>query len=214
MAYPRSKAVLVFLALLPVYLGPYMYAYGRTQSNVFPTVETLDGQAMDDVKTGVDNSVTEIVAQSVTRTVNGQPVTWTEVTYTLPFRVLNRIFKTYINFPALLSVSKLTFQATGVFNGTEILSCHHYVDSLIAPTGFEVLAVGSILKAGNNTVITAFCHGPGSPTFDTAKLSQQNLGVVTISLLWTIDATLKGEKVEGTRQWTGVQSENLLLTFP
>jgi len=154
MAYPRSKAVLVFLALLPVYLGPYMYAYGRTQSNVFPTVETLDGQAMDDVKTGVDNSVTEIVAQSVTRTVNGQPVTWTEVTYTLPFRVLNRIFKTYINFPALLSVSKLTFQATGVFNGTEILSCHHYVDSLIAPTGFEVLAVfGSILKAGNNTVV-------------------------------------------------------------
>ncbi len=213
MVAPKLKRFIAFLVLVPVYLGPYMYVYGRTQSNVFPTVEQLDGQAMDKLVIRVNTGVVEVVEKNNARAVNGQPVTWTDVTYTISFGVLNRIFRTYINFPALLSVSKLTFQAAGIFNGTTIFSCSHYVDALIAPTGFEVLAVfGSILRAGNNTIMTAFCHGPGSPAFDLSKLSQGYMGVVPITLNWVLDATLKGEKVEAAREWTGTQSENLFLT--
>ncbi len=202
---------MVLLVLLPTYLGPYLYVYGRTQSNVFPTVEQGDKNALDRLLIRVDNRVIEVIERGNTGIVSGQPVTWSDVTYAVSFGVFNRIFKTYINFPALVGVSKLSFQATGVFNGTTMFVCSHYIDSLIAPTGFEVIAVfGSILSAGNNTIATAFCHGPGSPLLNLAQLSQKYMSVVPITLSWVLDATVKGEKVEATREWTGTQSENLL----
>ena len=211
--------VLAAFLLVFLYTGPYVYVYAMTSMDVFPRVESLDRTAMDNLKVTVapDGIVRTISPgfggeQTLTVVVNGQPVTWTEITYGVKVGVLNRIFSTYIHFPALLDVRQLAFQAVGVVGGRVIMTCDQHVDRLITPTGFEVLTIfGSILRAGNNTFFSSFCKGPGRPDVDLFQFSQAYGNPVPITLNWVITATLRGDKVEETRSWTGSQNSNLIL---
>ena len=203
----KRNALLLLPILILSYVGPYAYVYAMTEADVFPRVERGDHEAIGKMSVRVDNQARMVIGQSFARTVGTDLVEWTEVTYEVLLGFNNRIFTTYINFPALLDVSKITFKATGIFNGTAIMTCSQYYDSLVAPTGFEILAVfQSILLAGNNTFVNAFCYGPGAPTVDYADLSVTYLGLLPITLSWEIRATVRGERAEETRTWSGVQS--------
>ncbi len=190
--------------LLLTYLGPYVYIYWRAQSSVFPTAVGIDNQAISSLGVHVDNLVQ--ASQVTTKSLNSDStvVSWTVAFYTVQYGLLNRIFSNYRNVPVLLDIAKLTFSASGVFNGTVIFQCRSYIDRLGLPTGAEFLPVyKSILFANNNSFVTSSCAGPGPPTVDFAKLSQPYLGSLPITLAWSISATVTGEMITLPRTWQG-----------
>ncbi len=215
----KRRIVLVFVLLIPVYMGPYAYVYGMTSIDVFPRVEKLDREAMDKLVLHVDNSITALPQSQGKqgRVYDGQTASWNETSYSFRIGFLNRIFPTYITFPALLDISKITFEATGVLNGTAIFTCNQFIERLPVPTGFEALAIyGSILKAQNNSFVAVFCKGPGQPIVDFVSLSQKYGAPLPIVLDWRMSATLKGERLEVKRiqsdpSWSGTMSASVIL---
>lgn len=208
----RRKLTLAALILIPLYLGPYAYVFGMTSADVFPRVEDLDRRAMNKLSINLEDSIRALPPQTRSGTADGQTDSWVEVTYAFRILFLNRIFPTYITFPALLDISRVTFEASGVLNGTVIFTCSQYVERLIAPTGFEAISLyGSILRSQNNTLVSIFCTGPGPPTVDFVELSQAFGSPLPILLSWTLTATLKGEKVEETRNWFGNKNAQVVL---
>src|SRR3989304_712311 len=135
----KGKATLLVIFLIPVYVGPYAYVFGMTNADVFPRVEQLDRQAMDKLTIGMDNSIIALNPQRRAGTDDNRTDAWYETTYSFNIRFVGRIFPTYITFPALLDISRITFEASAVLNGTVIFTCNQFVERLIAPTGFEAI---------------------------------------------------------------------------
>jgi hypothetical protein len=199
------KRLTIAILLALTYAGPYVYTYWRAQSSVFPRAVEIDNTAIDNLKVFVDNVITFRAITTYASASIAEDFSWTVSEYNTRFGIFNRIFLNYRNVQVLLDLSKVTFLAQGVFNGTAIFQCSSYIDRLIIPTGAEFLPIyKSILSANNNTATTSQCAGPGPPTFDFAKKSTPYQGVLPITLVWSISATVAGEMIATQRTWQGV----------
>ena len=204
----------ILLLLFPAYLGPYVYVFTMSQSRVFAPSQAIDQKAFDSVTMQVDTVLTTLEIATLSASSIGQSTTFTQVSYSTRFEVLNRIFNDYQRFPALVDVSKLTFSGTGIFNGTILFQCSTYVDRLPIPTGSEALLLyKSKLQAGNNTVSQGSCRGAGLPAFDLIKLSRDYLGSLPIILTWTIQATMTGKILTEDKVWQGTQNTRVILPY-
>ncbi len=208
----KKHKFMVALILGLIYLGPYVYTYWRAQYWVFPRAIEIDNRAFNDLHVFVGIVVTAQPSQSFGYLTGNS--SWTVGVYAVDFAFLHRIFLNYRNVQVLLDLTKVSFSAQGVFNGTVILQCNAYQDRLPTTSAAEFLPMyRSVLLANNNTALTSQCVGPGPPLVDFAKLSQPYQGVLPITLNWSISATVAGEKITTTHVWAGISQATIVSPF-
>jgi hypothetical protein len=180
-----------------MYIGPYAFVYGRTATWTFPRIDERDFKAID----GVDPSVSRVVNLTNIQSVEGAQ----EATYLVNVGVLNRKFLDWIGFPLVLEVNDFNFTASGISQGKIILECSLFEPTFPKPTGSEPWYIYQpLVDKYDNYTLDVPCKGDAS-AIDLATTQT----TIPITLSWSINATLVGDRNDQVRSWTNSQSTEI-----
>lgn len=185
----------IIILLILMYIGPYAFVYARTATWTFPRIDQRDFDAFDRVK----SSVSQVANLTNTKNVGGAQ----EATYLLKVGVLDRKFLDWIGFPLVLEVNNFSFTASGVSQGKIILECSHFEPAFPKPTGSEPWYIYQpLVDKYDDYALDISCRGDASAI-------DQATQTTPITLNWSINATLVGDRNDKVRTWTNSQSTEI-----
>ena len=185
----------IIILLILMYIGPYAFVYARTATWTFPRIDQRDFDAFDRVK----SSVSQVANLTNIQSVGGAQ----EATYLLKVGVLDRKFLDWIGFPLVLEVNNFNFTASGVSQGKIILECSHFEPAFPKPTGSEPWYIYQpLVDKYDDYALDISCRGDAS-AIDPADQT------TPITLNWSINATLVGDRNDKVRTWTNSQSTEI-----
>ena len=111
-----NRAILLVILIL-VYLGPYIFVYGRTATWTFPKIDDRDNKAFNEIEPHISPVVNLTKVYAV--------ADGSEANYSLNTGLDNRKFLDWIGFPLVLDVSNYNLKASGVYQGKVIFHCDH-----------------------------------------------------------------------------------------
>ena len=186
------KPAVIIILLILLYIGPYAFVYARTATWTFPRIDQRDFDAFDRVKPSVSGVANLTNIQSV----GGAQ----EATYLLKSGVLDRKFLDWIGFPLVLEVNDFNFTASGVSQGKIILECSHFEPAFPKPTGREPWYIYQpLVDKYDDYSLDISCKGDASGINPAAQATP-------VTLNWSINATLLGDRNDKVRTWTNSQS--------
>ena len=181
---------LIILILILVYLGPYIFVYGRTATWTYPRIDERDNKAFNEVEPHV-NPVANLT--KVYAVADGS-----EANYSLNTGLHNRKFLDWIGFPLVLDVSNYTLKAAGVYQGKVIFHCNHLEADFPKPAPSQPWYIyQSLVDKYNNTSLNVPCYGD-------ASLIKDSIPKVLL-LNWTMSGRLIGDRNDQIRTWTDQQ---------
>lgn len=181
---------LIILILVLVYLGPYIFVYGRTATWTYPKIDDRDNKAFDGVEPHVNRvaNLTKVYAVA-----DGS-----EANYSLNTGLDNRKFLDWIGFPLVLDVSNYTLKASGVYQGKVIFHCDHLEADFPKPGPSQPWYIyQSLVDKYDNTTQNVPCYGD-------ASLIKDNIPTALL-LNWTMSGKLIGDRNDRIRTWTESQ---------
>jgi hypothetical protein len=181
---------LIILFLILLYLGPYIFVYGRTATWTFPRIDERDIKAFNEIEPHV-NPVANLT--KVYAVADGS-----EANYSLNTGLLNRKFLDWIGFPLVLDVSNYTLKASGVYQGQVIFHCNHLEADFPKPGPSQPWYIyQSLVDKYDNTTLNVPCYGD-------ASLIKDNIPTALL-VNWTMSGKLIGDRNDRIRTWTDSQ---------
>lgn len=181
---------LIILFLILLYLGPYIFVYGRTATWTFPRIDERDIKAFNEIEPHV-NPVANLT--KVYAVADGS-----EANYSLNTGLLNRKFLDWIGFPLVLDVSNYTLKASGVYQGKVIFHCNHLEADFPKPGPSQPWYIyQSLVDKYDNTTLNVPCYGD-------ASLIKDNIPTALL-VNWTMSGKLIGDRNDRIRTWTDSQ---------
>ena len=185
----------IIILLILMYIGPYAFVYARTATWTFPRIDQRDFDAFDRVK----SSVSQVANLTNIQSVGGAQ----EATYLLNVGVLDRKFLDWIGFPLVLEVNNFNFTASGISQGKIIFECSHFEPAFPKPTGSEPWYIYQpLVDKYDDYALDISCRGDASAI-------DQATQTTPITLNWSINATLVGDRNDKVRTWTNSQSTEI-----
>ena len=181
-----NRAILLVILIL-VYLGPYIFVYGRTATWTFPKIDDRDNKAFNEIEPHISPVVnlTKVYAVAV----------GSEANYSLNTGLDNRKFLDWIGFPLVLDVSNYTLKASGVYQGKVIFHCDHLEADFPKPGPSQPWYIyQSLVDKYDNTTMNVPCYGD-------ASLIKDNIPKAVL-LNWTMSGKLIGDRNDKIRTWT------------
>jgi len=179
-----------------MYVGPYAFVYSRTATWTFPRIDQQDFDAFKGVERSMGRTPTLTNVQSVS---GGQ-----EATYLVNVGVVNRKFLDWIGFPLVLEVNNFNYTASGISQGKIILECSHFEPAFPKPTGSEPWYIYQpLVDKYDNYTLDIPCKG------DASAIDLATTQTIPITLNWSINATLVGDRNDHVRSWTDSQSTEI-----
>jgi hypothetical protein len=173
-----------------VYIGPYIFVYGRTATWTFPRIDERDNKAFDEIEPHV-NPVANLT--KVYAVADGS-----EANYSLNTGLDNRKFLDWIGFPLVLDVSNYTLKAAGVYQGKVIFHCDHLDADFPKPGPSQPWYIyQSLVDKYDNTTMNVPCYGDASLIKDSIPKA--------LLLNWTMSGRLIGDRNDQIRTWTDQQ---------
>ena len=192
--YLAPPVIIVLLILM--YIGPYAFVYGRTATWTFRRIDERDFDAFD----GVEPSVSRVANFTSLKSVEGAQ----EATYLVKVGVLDRKFLDWIGFPLVLEVNDFNFTASGISQGKIILECSHFETAFPKPTGSEPWYIYQpLVDKYDDYTLDVSCRGDASAIDSTTQT------MTPITLNWSINTTLVGDRNDKVRSWTNSQSTEI-----
>jgi hypothetical protein len=192
--YLTPPVIIILLILL--YIGPYAFVYGRTATWTFPRIDERDFDAFE----GVEPSVSRVANLTSVKSVEGAQ----ESTYLLKVGILDRKFLDWIGFPLVLEVNDFNFTGAGISQGQIIFQCSHFETAFPRPTGFEPWYIYQpLVDKYDDYTLDVSCRGDASAIDPAAQ------NMMPITLNWSINTTLVGDRNEKVRSWTDNQSTEI-----
>ena len=186
----------IIILLILMYIGPYAFVYARTATWTFPRIDQRDFDAID----GVEPSVSQVANLTNIQSVGGAQ----EATYLVKVGVLDRKFLDWIGFPLVLEVNNFSFTASGISQGKIILECSHFEPAFPKPTGSEPWYIYQpLVDKYDDYAIDISCRG------DASAIDLATTQTIPITLNWSINATLVGDRNDHVRTWTNSQSTEI-----
>jgi hypothetical protein len=184
-----NRALILFILIL-VYIGPYIFVYGRTATWTFPRIDERDNKAFDEIEPHV-NPVANLT--KVYAVADGS-----EANYSLNTGLDNRKFLDWIGFPLVLDVSNYTLKAAGVYQGKVIFHCDHLDADFPKPGPSQPWYIyQSLVDKYDNTTMNVPCYGDASLIKDSIPKA--------LLLNWTMSGRLIGDRNDQIRTWTDQQ---------
>ena len=181
---------LIILILILVYLGPYIFVYGRTATWTFPRIDERDNKAFNEIEPHI-NPVANLT--KVYAVADGS-----EANYSLNTGLDNRKFLDWIGFPLVLDVSNYTLKASGVYQGKVIFHCDHLEADFPKPGPSQPWYIyQSLVDKYDNTTLNVPCYGDASLIKDSIPKA--------LLLNWTMSGRLIGDRNDQIRTWTDQQ---------
>ena len=191
-AVMRARGPLILLTLALTYVGPYAFVFARSATWTFPRIDARDTSAFDGVEVFAD----QVAELERTEDVSGAQ----RATYSITVNLMHRKFLDWIGFPLVLEVDDFTFSATGVYQGRVVMACHYFDKAFDKPTGVEPWYIYQpLVDKNDNSTVEVGCTG------DASAINPASLPV-SISLNWSAEATLVGDRNEKHRSWTSSQT--------
>jgi hypothetical protein len=192
--YLTPPVIIILLILL--YIGPYAFVYGRTATWTFPRIDERDFDAFE----GVEPSVSRVANLTSVKSVEGAQ----ESTYLLKVGILDRKFLDWIGFPLVLEVNDFNFTGAGISQGQIIFQCSHFETAFPRPTGFEPWYIYQpLVDKYDDYTLDVSCRGDASAIDPAAQ------NMMPITLNWSVNTTLVGDRNEKVRSWTDSQSTEI-----
>jgi hypothetical protein len=184
-----NRALLLAVLIL-VYLGPYIFVYGRTATWTFPKIDDRDNKAFNEIEPHISPVVNLTKVYAV--------ADGSEANYSLNTGLDNRKFLDWIGFPLVLDVSNYTLKASGVYQGKVIFHCDHLEADFPKPGPSQPWYIyQSLVDKYDNTTLNVPCYGD-------ASLIKDNIPKALL-LNWTMSGKLIGDKNDRIRTWTDNQ---------
>ena len=181
-----NRALLLVILIL-VYLGPYIFVYGRTATWTFPRIDERDNKAFDEIEPHITPVVNLTKVYAV--------ADGSEANYSLNTGLDNRKFLDWIGFPLVLDVSNYTLKASGVYQGKVIFHCDHLEADFPKPAPSQPWYIyQSLVDKYDNTTMNVPCYGD-------ASLIKDNIPKAVL-LNWTMSGKLIGDRNDRIRTWT------------
>jgi hypothetical protein len=181
-----NRALLLVILIL-VYLGPYIFVYGRTATWTFPKIDDRDNKAFNEIEPHVNPVVNLTKVYAVA---DGN-----EANYSLNTGLDNRKFLDWIGFPLVLDVSNYTLKASGVYQGKVIFHCDHLQADFPKPGPSQPWYIyQSLVDKYDNTTTNVPCYGDASLIKDSIPKA--------VLLNWTMSGKLIGDRNDKIRTWT------------
>lgn len=181
-----NRALLLVILIL-VYLGPYIFVYGRTATWTFPRIDERDNKAFNEIEPHISPVVnlTKVYAVADGSGAN----------YSLNTGLDNRKFLDWIGFPLVLDVSNYTLKASGVYQGKVIFNCNFLEADFPKPGPSQPWYIyQALVDKYDNTTMNVPCYGDASLIKD---------GIPKAALLnWTMAGKLIGDRNDKIRTWT------------
>jgi len=181
-----NRALLLAILIL-VYLGPYIFVYGRTATWTFPRIDERDFKAFNEIEPHI---------KPVVNLTKVYPVAdGSEANYSLNTGLDNRKFLDWIGFPLVLDVSNYTLKASGVYQGKVIFNCNFLEADFPKPGPSQPWYIyQSLVDKYDNTTMNVPCYGDASLIKD---------GIPKAVLLnWTMSGKLIGDRNDKIRTWS------------
>jgi hypothetical protein len=186
----------IIILLILMYIGPYAFVYGRTATWTLPRIDQRDFDAFE----GLEPSVSRVANLTSVKSIEGAQ----EATYLVKVGVLDRKFLDWIGFPLVLEVNDFNFTAAGISQGKIILECSHFETAFPRPTGSEPWYVYQpLVDKYDDYTLDVSCRGDASAIDPAAQ------NTMPITLNWSINTTLVGDRHEKVRSWTNSQSTEI-----
>jgi len=181
-----NRALLLVILIL-VYLGPYIFVYGRTATWTFPRIDERDNKAFDEIEPHI-SPVANLTKVYAVADGNG-------ANYSLNTGLDNRKFLDWIGFPLVLDVSNYTLKASGVYQGKVIFNCNFLEADFPKPGPSQPWYIyQSLVDKYDNTTMNVPCYGD-------ASLIKDNIPKAVL-LNWTMSGKLIGDRNDKIRTWT------------
>ena len=181
-----NRALLLAVLIL-VYLGPYIFVYGRTATWTFPRIDDHDNKAFNEIEPHISPVVNLTKVYAV--------ADGSEANYSLNTGLDNRKFLDWIGFPLVLDVSNYTLKASGVYQGKVIFHCDHLEADFPKPGPSQPWYIyQSLVDKYDNTTLNVPCYGD-------ASLIKDNIPKALL-LNWTMSGKLIGDRNDRIRTWT------------
>jgi len=181
---------LLLLILILVYIGPYIFVYGRTATWTFPRIDDRDNKAFNEIEPHISPAANLTKVYAVA---DGN-----EANYSLNTGLDNRKFLDWIGFPLVLDVSNYTLKAVGVYQGKVIFHCNHLEADFPKPAPSQPWYIyQSLVDKYDNTTMNVPCYGD-------ASLIKDNIPKALL-LNWTMSGRLIGDRNDQIRTWTDQQ---------
>lgn len=114
--------------------------------------------------------------------------------YSVTVNLMHRKFLDWIGFPLVLEVNDFTFTASGVYAGSVVMTCNFFDNAFDKPTGREPWYIYQpLVDKNDNSTVEATCAGDASAI---PSLPQ------TITLDWSVETMLVGDRNEKQKSWT------------
>jgi hypothetical protein len=179
-----------------MYIGPYAFVYGRTATWTLPRIDQRDFDAFE----GLEPSVSSVANLTNIQSVEGAQ----EATYLLKVGVLDRKFLDWIGFPLVLEVNDFNFTGAGISQGKIIFECSHFETAFPRPTGSEPWYIYQVLvDRYDDYTLDVSCRG------DASAIDPTTQNMMPITLNWSINTTLVGDRHDKVRSWTDSQSTEI-----
>ena len=181
-----NRAILLVILIL-VYLGPYIFVYGRTATWTFPKIDDRDNKAFNEIEPHISPVVNLTKVYAV--------ADGSEANYSLNTGLDNRKFLDWIGFPLVLDVSNYNLKASGVYQGKVIFHCDHLEADFPKPGPSQPWYIyQSLVDKYDNTTMNVPCYGD-------ASLIKDNIPKAVL-LNWTMSGNLIGDRNDKIRTWT------------
>jgi len=181
-----NRAILLVILIL-VYLGPYIFVYGRTATWTFPKIDDRDNKAFNEIEPHISPVVNLTKVYAV--------ADGSEANYSLNTGLDNRKFLDWIGFPLVLDVSNYNLKASGVYQGKVIFHCDHLEADFPKPGPSQPWYIyQSLVDKYDNTTMNVPCYGD-------ASLIKDNIPKAVL-LNWTMSGKLIGDRNDKIRTWT------------
>lgn len=149
---------------------------------------------------GVEPSVSRVANLTSVKSVEGAQ----EATYLLKVGILDRKFLDWIGFPLVLEVNDFNFTAAGISQGKVILECSHFETAFPKPTGSEPWYIYQpLVDKYDDYTLDVSCRGDASAIDPTTQT------MMPITLNWSINTTLVGDRNDKVLSWTNSQSTEI-----
>jgi hypothetical protein len=181
-----NRALLLVILIL-LYLGPYIFVYGRTATWTFPRIDERDNKAFNEIEPHISPVVNLTKVYTV--------ADGSGANYSLNTGLDNRKFLDWIGFPLVLDVSNYTLKASGVYQGKVIFNCNFLEADFPKPGPSQPWYIyQALVDKYDNTTMNVPCYGDASLIKD---------GIPKAALLnWTMSGKLIGDRNDKIRTWT------------
>ena len=186
----------IIILLILMYIGPYAFVYARTATWTLPRIDQRDFDAFE----GLEPSVSRVANLTSVKSVEGAQ----EATYLLKVGVLDRKFLDWIGFPLVLEINDFNFTGAGISQGKIIFGCSHFETAFPKPTGSEPWYIYQpLVDKYDDYTLDVSCKG------DASAIDPTTQNMIPITLNWSLNTTLVGDRNDKVRSWTNSQSTEI-----